>query len=98
MKQQYLSPSHFPSKAHGSAMRKLPTRTTQNFIRFLGVFLIVIISVARTAQAAGDPLGSTTHDGRVTFRLWAPYADSVAVRINGATPIPMRREPGHDDP
>ena len=48
---------------------------------------------------ATDPLGATLHaDGTTTFRVWAPFVDSVGVRLNGGAVIPMTQEAGHPDP
>lgn len=48
--------------------------------------------------SASDPLGATLHkDGSTTFRVWAPFVDDVAVRINGGATIPLIKEPGHTD-
>src|SRR5690242_19723267 len=49
--------------------------------------------------SAADPLGATIHkDGTTTFRVWAPFVDSVAVRINGRAAVTLSQEPGHTDP
>ncbi|HEX4797301.1 MAG TPA: alpha-amylase family glycosyl hydrolase [Humisphaera sp.] len=61
------------------------------------VILISLLFVSIAAWAAPAPLGSTVHNGGVTFRVWAPYVDSVAVRIGDAAPVPMAKEPGHPD-
>jgi 1,4-alpha-glucan branching enzyme len=62
------------------------------------IFLAALLIAAPLASAA-DPLGATLHkDGSTTFRVWAPFVDSVAVKINGAASIPLSREPGHTDP
>jgi 1,4-alpha-glucan branching enzyme len=48
---------------------------------------------------AQDPFGATLHkDGRTTFRVWAPFVDSVAVRINDGAMTPLTKESGHTDP
>src|SRR5215471_4354142 len=60
---------------------------------------LFILLVARPLLGAGDPLGATLHkDGSTTFRVWAPFVDRVAVRINGGPAVPLSQEPGHDDP
>ena len=49
--------------------------------------------------SATDPLGATLHkDGTTTFRVWAPFVDDVAVKINGGAVVPLTKEPGHTDP
>ena len=48
---------------------------------------------------SADPLGATPRkDGTTTFRVWAPFVDAVAVKINGRTPVPLAREASHPDP
>lgn len=60
--------------------------------------LFALLSVGSIATSAPAPLGATVHPGGVTFRVWAPHADSVAVRINEGNAVAMAREPGHSDP
>jgi 1,4-alpha-glucan branching enzyme len=65
------------------------------------LILVWLLYIAPTARAIDppDPLGATLHgDGTTTFRLWAPFVDSVGVRINGGAVVPMTKEPGHADP
>src|SRR5438067_11747314 len=59
--------------------------------------LFLLLFVSSPTQAAPGRLGSTVHPGGVTFRVWAPFVDSVAVRINDAAPLSMASEPGHSD-
>jgi len=63
-------------------------------------FLLVTFLLAALLARAADPLGATLHaDGTTTFRVWAPFVDSVAVRINDAAAVtPLAQEPGHPDP
>ncbi len=64
----------------------------------LPVFLLVFLAAPPLASAA-DPLGATLHnDGTTTFRVWAPFVDNVAVKINGGALVPLTQEPGHTDP
>src|SRR5882757_4848151 len=59
----------------------------------------VAFVLATYLASAADPFGATPHkDGSTTFRVWAPFVDSVAVRINDGTVTPLTREPGHTDP
>ncbi len=64
------------------------------------VFCIAVTCFVTTSRAtAADPLGATLHsDGTTTFRVWAPFVDSVAVRINGGSSVALAKEPGHPDP
>jgi 1,4-alpha-glucan branching enzyme len=64
--------------------------------KVLGLLLTLAASVSLVVSAtAADPLGATPHnDGTTKFRVWAPFVDAVAVRINGGDPIPLAREPG----
>lgn len=70
----------------------------QGFSRLPYVVAGVIISIVSAAAYAAAPLGSTPHTGGVTFRVWAPYVEAVAVKINDGAPVPMAKEPGHTDP
>ena len=65
----------------------------------LGFLVLCLIFLVATAPAiAQDPLGATLHkDGTTTFRVWAPFVDSVAVTINGGAAVPLAKEPGHTD-
>jgi 1,4-alpha-glucan branching enzyme len=74
-----------------TAARKL---VTKYLLLLLSAFL-----VTTWAARAADPLGATLHsDGTTTFRVWAPFVDSVAVRINSGVVVPLAHEPGHTDP
>ena len=55
--------------------------------KVLGLLLTLAASILLVVSAsAADPLGATLHnDGTTTFRVWAPFVDDVAVRINGGT-------------
>lgn len=70
--------------------------------RHLAKCLLVVASavlIATPWARADDPLGATLHsDGTTTFRIWAPFVDDVAVKINGGAAVPLAREPGHTDP
>src|SRR5947208_13708343 len=60
--------------------------------------VLLVLLTCSMAGAASAPLGSTVHSGGVTFRVWAPFVDSVAVRINDGAPIPMVKEAGQPEP
>src|SRR5262245_31729087 len=66
----------------------------------LPLSLIISVLLLSTLWAsAADPLGATPHsDGSTSFRVWAPFVDAVAVKINGGTAVPLTREDGHPDP
>ena len=66
----------------------------------LPLSLIISVLLLSTLWArAAEPLGATPHsDGSTTFRVWAPFVDAVAVKINGGTAVPLAREDGHPDP
>jgi 1,4-alpha-glucan branching enzyme len=70
--------------------------------RLLAKCLLIFVSaflVAAPLASAADPLGATLHnDGTTTFRVWAPFVDNVAVKINGGAVVPLTQEPGHTDP
>ena len=71
-------------------------------VSLLAKCLLIFVSFfpLQTALAtAADPLGATLHpDGTTTFRVWAPFVDSVAVKINNGTAVSLTQEPGHTDP
>jgi 1,4-alpha-glucan branching enzyme len=71
-----------------------PKKHSANFLlRAVAVFLL-----ASPLAKPADPLGATLHqDGTTTFRVWAPVVDTVAVRLNDGTPVPLTQEPGHSD-
>ena len=62
-----------------------------------GVLSLLLLCIWGAVPAVAAPLGSTVHPGGVTFRVWAPFVDSVAVRINESAPVPMIKEDGHTD-
>ncbi len=64
------------------------------------LLLCVCLSCVVPARAAAqtDPLGATPHATSTTFRVWAPFVDSVSVRINDQRTFPLEREPGHPMP
>ena len=70
----------------------------KNFMRnwrqqlWLLVFTAGLSCLGQTAQL---PLGATPKPGGTTFRLWAPFVDSVAVKVNNSDPVPMSKESGH---
>ena len=66
----------------------------------LSLWLIAsVLLVSMPWASAADPLGASPHnDGTTTFRVWAPFVDAVAVKINGGTPVPLATETGHTDP
>jgi len=67
-------------------------------VKRLLIFLSILLLAISVANAA-DPLGATLHkDGTTTFRVWAPFVDSVGVRINDGALVPLTQEPGHTDP
>lgn len=62
-------------------------------------FVAMVLAAASAAADPKDPLGATLHaDGSTTFRVWAPFVDAVAVKINGGDPVPLSKEDGHPDP
>src|SRR5262245_62295834 len=61
--------------------------------------IISVLLLSTLWASAADPLGATPHsDGSTSFRVWAPFVDAVAVKINGGTAVPLTREDGHPDP
>jgi len=80
--------------------RQIPPR--DGAAALLAKRLLVLVSVLLLViefAGATDPLGATLHpDGTTTFRVWAPFVDSVGVRINDGAVVPLAQEPGHGDP
>ncbi len=77
------------------------SRRRQGLARLLAKCLPIFVSVLLFAAlaSAADPLGATLHsDGTTTFRVWAPFVDNVAVKINDGMVAPLTQEPGHIDP
>jgi 1,4-alpha-glucan branching enzyme len=64
----------------------------------LALWLIAsVLLVSAPWPIAADPLGATPHnDGTTTFRVWAPFVDAVAVKINGGAAVPLAREADTD--
>jgi 1,4-alpha-glucan branching enzyme len=82
-----------------SLARSYPRKLFAGFRSTLSLSLIAsVLLVSMPRSSAADPLGATLHkDGTTTFRVWAPFVDAVAVKINGGAPVPLAREPGHPD-
>jgi hypothetical protein len=83
-------------------MSSTPIYPGKKAARFLAKCLLILVSgilIATSPAGAVDPLGATLHmDGTTTFRVWAPFVDDVAVRINDGTAVELTQEPGHTDP
>jgi 1,4-alpha-glucan branching enzyme len=63
------------------------------------LFAALFSAASLLATEPSDPLGATLHaDGTTSFRVWAPFVDAVAVRINGGASEVMTKEDGHPDP
>ena len=59
---------------------------------WLSIFAAGLSCLGQTSQL---PLGATPKQGGTTFRLWVPFVDSVAVKVNDSEPVPMSKESGH---
>jgi 1,4-alpha-glucan branching enzyme len=79
-----------------------PNHRGKGTARLLAKCLLIFVSVfllATPFASAADPLGATLHkDGTTTFRVWAPFVDNVAVKINNGAVVTLTQEPGHTDP
>ncbi len=64
--------------------------------RLLPSIMVAALVCGSGARARSDPLGATPHAASVTFRVWAPFVDAVAVKVDGTT-VPMTQESGHPD-
>lgn len=61
-----------------------PTRWVDKRSAWMVFILLLCACFAR----AGDPLGATLQkDGTTTFRVWAPFVESVSVKVNGGNPV-----------
>ena len=84
------------------ASSSLRIRLLKDTVRRLAKSLLMLVSawlVAMALASAADPLGATLHgDGTTTFRVWAPFVDSVSVKINDGMAVRLIQEPGHSDP
>jgi 1,4-alpha-glucan branching enzyme len=58
------------------------------------VFAAAIAGVGG-GRSAVPPLGATPQKAGTTFRVWAPFVDSVAVKVNGGKPVALKKEAGH---
>jgi 1,4-alpha-glucan branching enzyme len=59
---------------------------------------IALVFITSAAVAATPPLGATPDESGVTFRVWAPFVDGVAVKVNDRQPIPLAKEVGDAAP
>jgi hypothetical protein len=66
-------------------MSSLQTASTKSTASVLSKRLLIFVAflLASLLARAADPFGATLHkDGSTTFRVWAPFVDSVGVKIN----------------
>src|SRR6266496_839043 len=56
--------------------------------------LVFTTGISCFAQTV-PPLGATPQEGGTTFRLWAPFVESVAIKVNDSEPVLMTKESGH---
>jgi 1,4-alpha-glucan branching enzyme len=61
------------------------------------VFALALPCAGGDAQPATAPLGATPSSGSTVFRVWAPFVDGVAVKINEGQPVSLKKEDGHAD-
>jgi hypothetical protein len=64
----------------------------ENFLRNWKKQLWVLVFTAGLSclgQTVRPPLGATPKQGGTTFRLWGPFVDSVAVKVNEREPVRM---------
>ena len=60
-----------------------PTDSAKRTPRVLSKRLLIPVAfvLATYLASAADPFGATPHkDGSTTFRVWAPFVDSVALK------------------
>src|SRR5438128_1432299 len=86
-------------KASMSSPQILPRKWAARLLAKCLLILVSVLLLATPLASAADPLGATLHkDGTTTFRVWAPFVDNVAVKINDGAVVPLTHEPGHTDP
>ena len=59
---------------------------------------LLVFAIAVSSQSQSAPLGATPHEGGTTFRVWAPFVDAVAVKVNDRLPVALTKEDGHTQP
>jgi hypothetical protein len=90
-----LSEENYPMSLAQSHFEKLLAGVLPKSLSLV----ISVLLLSTLWASAADPLGATPHsDGSTTFRVWAPFVDAVAVKINGGTAVPLAKEDGHPDP
>jgi 1,4-alpha-glucan branching enzyme len=57
--------------------------------------LVFMAGLSCLGQTVQPPLGATPKQSGTTFRLWAPFVDSVVVKVNDREPVRMSKEDGH---
>jgi len=57
--------------------------------------ILFLIFALRCPAQTPPPFGATPQGTGVSFRLWAPFVESVAVQVNDAGPVAMVKETGH---
>jgi 1,4-alpha-glucan branching enzyme len=62
-----------------------------------GLCLAALVGWTAASVADTPPLGATPNAQGTTFRVWAPFVQAVAVKINGGNPVALSKEPGHAD-
>src|SRR5229473_1907839 len=83
----------FMSSPQTDSAKRTAGVLSKRLLIFVAFLLVTFLA------SAADPLGATLHkDASTTFRVWAPFVDSVAVKINDGAVMPLTLEPGHADP
>jgi 1,4-alpha-glucan branching enzyme len=59
---------------------------------------IALVCVGQGAPPTSPPLGATPGQAGTAFRVWAPFADAVSVKVNDGRPLPLTTEDGHAKP
>jgi hypothetical protein len=57
--------------------------------------LVFMAGLSCLGQTVQPPLGATPKQSGTTFRLWAPFVDSVVVKVNDREPVRMSKEDAH---
>src|SRR5690348_1592482 len=59
---------------------------------------LAVLCVGQGAPPTTPPLGATPSHTGTTFRVWAPFADAVSVKVNDGQPVPLNPEDAHARP
>jgi 1,4-alpha-glucan branching enzyme len=59
---------------------------------------IAVVCVSQGAPPTTPPLGATPSRTGTAFRVWAPFAEAVSVKVNDGQTVPLTKENDHAKP